>query len=85
MFYRQHFQLHFREQNFSVLILLLEFKFVSVGPIDNKSELIQVITWQYTGEKLLIEPVMATISDTICHTRPQWINDTLQLMSICTT
>ena len=49
-------------------------KFVSRGPIDNKSALVQVMAWRRPGDKPLSEPMMASLLGHICITRPQWIN-----------
>ena len=59
LFCRYHF--HF---NFPSYFIQISLKSVPMGPID-KSGLIQVMNWQWTGGKSLLEPMMARISDTI--------------------
>ena len=44
-------------------------KFVPKGPIDNKSSLVQVMTWRRTGDKPLPEQRMTHV----CVTQPQWV------------
>ena len=45
-----------------ILIPIL-LKFVPKGPIDNKSELVQVMTWRRTGEKPLPEAILTQFTD----------------------
>ena len=52
------FQVHLVIEKFNVLIRM---KFVPQGLIDNKSTLVQVITWRRTGAKLLHEPMMTEL------------------------
>ena len=36
----------------------ISLKFVPKGPIDNKSMLVQVMTWHWTGARPLFEPML---------------------------
>ena len=46
--------------------------FVPNGPIDNVPALVQVLTWCWTGERPLSEPMMVALLTHICVTLPQW-------------
>ena len=52
----------FLNENFRILIRI-SLKFVSKGPIDNKSALVQVMAWRQTGDKPLPEAVMIQFTD----------------------
>ena len=52
----------FWKRNLCVLVKIT-LEFVSKGPIDNKSELIQVMAWHWTGNKPLSEPAMTHFPD----------------------
>ena len=43
------------------------------GPINNIPALVQVMAWRRWGDKLLSEPMMASLLTRICITRPQWV------------
>ena len=48
--------------------ITISLKFVPDGPIDNKSALLQVMAWHWTGDKPLPEPVLTQFTDTfMCH------------------
>ena len=47
--------------------------FVPNGSINNKSAIVQVMTWHQTGEKPLSEPLMVSLLTHICITRPQQV------------
>ena len=49
-------------------------RFVPKGPINNIPSLDQVMTWGSLDDKLLSEPMMASLLTYICVTRPQWVN-----------
>ena len=64
------------------MLIQIWMKFVSKGPIDNKSEWVQVIALYWTGSKpLLPEPMLAKFQDAIYSTAnylpyitsPQWV------------
>ena len=38
-------------------------KFVSTGPINNMSTLVQIMAWCWTGDKSLSEPITAQFTD----------------------
>ena len=38
-------------------------KFVPMGPIDNKSSLVDVMAWHWTGDKPFPEPVTTHLDD----------------------
>ena len=52
---------------------MMSLKFVSKGPVDNKSTLIQVMAWCQMGNKPLPEPVLRWLMQ-YCVTWPLWIN-----------
>ena len=56
----------FLKQNFSVLIEI-SLKFVPKGLINNKSSLVQVMTWHQTGAKSLPEPMMTLFTIAYMH------------------
>ena len=41
----------------------ISLKFVSKGPINNKTVLVQVMAWHRTGDKPLPEPMMTRVTD----------------------
>ena len=45
------------------IFIRISLKFVSKGPIDNKSALVQVMAWRRTGDKPLPEPMMSQFTD----------------------
>ena len=45
----------------------ISLKFIPVGPIDNQSPLVHMMTWQQTGNKPLPEPVMTQCHDSYLH------------------
>ena len=42
-------------------------KFVPKGPVDNKTALVQVLTWCQIGDKPLLEPMLSRIDAAIWH------------------
>ena len=56
------FKCIFLKENISILIQM-SLKFVSKGPIDNKSALFQVMAWRRTGDKPLPEAMMTQFTD----------------------
>ena len=53
--------------------IMISLKFVPKGPINNIPALVQVMAWRRPGDKLLSEPMMASLLTHICVTRPQWV------------
>ena len=51
------------------ILIKVSLKFVPKGPIDNKSSLVQVMTWRQTGDK----PLPEQIKTQVCVTQPQWV------------
>ena len=49
---------------FSSILIKISLKYVSKGPIDIKSTLVQVKAWHQTGNKPLSEPMMTQFNDT---------------------
>ena len=60
---RRHLQLYFPEWSIFITIQI-SLKFVSNYSNNNKSALVQVMTWCWAGDKPLPEPVMMQFSDT---------------------
>ena len=67
-FHRPHFQMHFLELNFWILIQI-SLRFIPKGPINNIPSLVQIMAWRRSGDKPLSQPMM-----NICITQPQWVN-----------
>ena len=51
------------EKVFFFISIRFSLKFVLEGPIDNKAELVEVLTWPRTGDKLLPELTMTQFTD----------------------
>ena len=47
----------------SCILIQISLKFVPKSPIDNKSVLVQVMAWRFTGAKPLHEPMLAQFID----------------------
>ena len=45
------------------ILIKISLKFVAKGSIDKKSELVQVMTWCWTGDKPLPEPMLTQFTD----------------------
>ena len=56
------FQMHFHEWK-AVIFIQISLKFVPKDPIDNKSALVQVMAWCWTGNKTFPEPMMTQFTD----------------------
>ena len=67
------FKCIFVNEKFCILIQI-PLKFISKGPIDNKSALVQVMTWCRVGEKPLPESVVLRLLTHICSTRGRRVN-----------
>ena len=61
-FGRQHFQLHFLNEN-DIILIQIWLKYVPRSPIDNNPALVQVMAWRRTGDKPLPEPNMTQFTD----------------------
>ena len=51
----------------------ISLKFVSKGPINNITALVQIMAWRRLGDKPLSEPIMVGLPMHISVTRPQWV------------
>ena len=51
----------------------ISLKFIPKGPINNISELVQIMAWRRPGDKPLSEPMLVSLLTHICVTRPQWV------------
>ena len=49
----------------------ISLKFVPMGPINNIPALVQIMAWRRSGDELLSEPMMVSLSTHICVIRPQ--------------
>ena len=56
------FKCIFKNEKFCILIQI-SLKFVPKGPIESKSELLQVMAWRWTGDKPLPEPMLTQFID----------------------
>ena len=66
--------------NENVLILIkISLKFIPNGPISNISALVWIMAWRRPGDKPLSEPVMIISLAHICVTRPQSVNNIVNL------
>ena len=45
------------------IFIQISLKFDPNGPIDNKPALVQVMSWRWTGDKSLSEPMLAEFAD----------------------
>ena len=45
------------------ILIRISLKFVPKGPIDNKSALVWVMVWHWTGDEPLSEPVLDEFTD----------------------
>ena len=54
--------MHLMNEKFGILIQIT-LKFVLEGPIDNKSILVQLMTWSRKGDKPLSEPILTEFTD----------------------
>ena len=54
--------MHFR-QVFILILIEIYLKFVPKGQIDNKSTLVQKMSWYRTSDKLLPDPMMTQFID----------------------
>ena len=57
----------------------ISLKFVPKGPINNIPALVQIMAWRRPGDKSLSEPMMVSFLTHICVTRPQWVNQSVQI------
>ena len=48
------------------ILIRISLKFVPKGPIDNKPAFVQVTAWRQTGNKPLLEAILAEFTDAIC-------------------
>ena len=67
------FKYKFVDENVLISIKLSP-KFGPYGPINNITELVQIMAWHRIGDKPLSEPMMVRLSTHICVTRSQWFN-----------
>ena len=56
------FKCIFINEKFCISIRI-SLKFVPKGPIDNRSALVQVMAWRWTGDKPSLEPVLSQFTD----------------------
>ena len=71
---------HFADNTFKCIFLnenvrisiKFSLKFVSKGPINNISALVQIMAWRRSGDMPLSEPMTVSLLTHICVTRPQW-------------
>ena len=71
-FCRQHFQMHFCNENLRISIKI-SLKCVPKGPVNNIPALVQIMAWRQPGDTPLSEPMMVRLLRHICVTRPQWV------------
>ena len=57
----------------------ISLKFVPKGPINNIPALVQIMAWRRPGDKPLSEPMMVVLPMHICVTRPEWVNNCLEI------
>ena len=74
---RRHFPDDIFKRNFFYeklwISIKISLKFVPNGLINNIPALVQIMAWRRTGDKPLSEPMMASLLEHICVTRPQWV------------
>ena len=54
--------MHFHEWKFGISIRI-SVNFITKGPFDNKSALVQVMAWRQNGDKPLPEPMLLQFTD----------------------
>ena len=57
-------------------------KFVPKGPIHNTPALVQMMAWRRPGAKPFSEPMVVSLLTHICVTRPQWVRNLTDVMSL---
>ena len=62
----------FLNENIWILIKT-SFKFISKGPINNISAMVQIMAWHRPGDKPLSEHMVFSLLTHICVTRSQWV------------
>ena len=75
------FKCIFLNENVWILIKI-SLKFVSNGPINNTSALVQIMAWYRPGDKPLSEPMLVSFLTHICVTRSQWVNTIMMFICI---
>ena len=67
--------MHFLVNENDQILIRISLTFVPWRPIDSKPALFQVMTWHWTGDKLLSEPMPTQFTDAyICGIRKRWVN-----------
>ena len=61
--------------------LKISLKFVPKVRINNIPALVQIMAWRRPGDKPLSEPRMVSLLTHICATRPQWVNEVIEIPS----
>ena len=77
---RQHGH-HFADDIFKCIFLnenirilnKISLKFIHKGPINNYPTLVQIMAWDWPGNKPLSKPMMISLLTYICITQPQWV------------
>ena len=73
-FRRQHFQMHFFNERFCIMIRI-SLTFFFKGPIDNKAALVQVMAWRRTGDKHYLNQSWPNSLTHICGTRGRSVDN----------
>ena len=55
------------------ILIKISLKFVPKASIDNIPALVQIMAWQWPGDKPLSEPMMVRLLTHLCVSRPQWV------------
>ena len=62
------------------IAIKIRLKFISKGPINNMSALVQIMTWCCASDKPLPEAMMISLLMHICITQPQWDNMAITIL-----
>ena len=74
------FQCIFLNENVWISIKI-SLKVVPKGPINNIPAKVQIMAWRRPSNKQLSEAMVVGLLTHICRTRPQWVNNVLQIFT----
>ena len=63
----------------------ISLKHIPTDPINNISALVPIMACRRPGDKPLSEPMIVSLPTHICVARPQWVNGSISLSSLCRT
>ena len=66
----------------AIISIKISLKFVPKGPINKIPAMVQIMAWRRPGDKPLSEAMMVSLLTHIWVTRPQWVKNTLQSITL---